>query len=157
MDGRRAGRLKDPPKFWRKEIGKLKTERSAGTVPLIDPLRSLLERHRAESPDGFILQNSSGKPLDMDSINTRIITPALEKAGIEWAGFYLARRGISSLVAAVSNPLTSSGILRNSLAVNLKDYQEPSEGSKSAVCVWLKRWPRSRKRQSNDRLREANR
>ena len=59
--------------------------------------------------------------------------PALKAAGIAWAGFYPARRGISSLVAAVSNPLTSSGVLRNSLAVNLKHYQEPSEESKSAA------------------------
>lgn len=53
-------------------------------------------------------------------------------AGVN-AGFYPARRGISSLVATVSNPLTSSGVLRNSLAVNLKRYQEPSEESKSAA------------------------
>src|SRR5437773_2461784 len=39
------------------------------------PLRSLLQRHRAQSPDGFILQNAAGKPLDLDSINTRIIAP----------------------------------------------------------------------------------
>ena len=81
--GRPSKRPRNVDGLRRKEIGKLKTERSAGTVPLIDPLRSLLERHRPESPEGFILQNSSGKPLDLDSINTRIITPALEKAGIE--------------------------------------------------------------------------
>jgi integrase len=120
-------------KVWRKDIGKLKTERSAGMVPLIEPLRSLLDRHRGQSADGFILQNSAGKPLDLDSLNTRVIAPALKGAGIVWAGFYPARRGISSLVAAVSNPLTSSGVLRNSLAVNLKHYQEPSAESKSAA------------------------
>ena len=120
-------------KVWRKETGKLKTERSAAKVPLIEPLRSLLERHRAESPDGFILQNSTGKPLDLDSINTRIITPALRAAGIAWEGYYPARRGISSLITEVSNPLTSSGVLRNSLGVNLKHYTEPSEESKNAA------------------------
>jgi len=102
-------------------------------VPLIEPLRSLLERHRAQSPDGFILQNTAGKPLDLDSINTRIITPALKAAGIAWAGFYPARRGISSLIAALSSPLTSSGVLRNSLMVNLKHYQEVPEEAKNAV------------------------
>jgi hypothetical protein len=120
-------------KVWRKETGKLKTERSAAKVPLIEPLRSLLERHRAQSPDGFILQNASGKPLDLDSINTRIIAPALKAAGIAWEGYYPARRGISSLVTEVSNPLTSSGVLRNSMDVNLKHYTEPSEESKSAA------------------------
>ncbi len=120
-------------KVWRKDIRKLKTERSAGSVPLIEPLRSLLERHRAQSPEGFILQNAAGKPLDLDSINTRIIAPALKTAGIAWKGFYPARRGISSLLASVSSPLNSSGVLRNSLMVNLKHYQEASEESKNAA------------------------
>jgi len=120
-------------KVWRKETGKLKTERSAAKVPLIEPLRSLLERHRAQSPAGFILQNASGKPLDLDSISTRIIGPTLKAAGIAWEGYYPARRGISSLVTEVSNPLTSSGVLRNSMDVNLKHYTEPSEESKSAA------------------------
>jgi integrase len=120
-------------KVWRKDIGKLKTERSAGSVPLIEPLRSLLQRHRAQSPDGFILQNAAGKPLDLDSISTRIIAPALKTAEIAWAGFYPARRGISSLIAMVSNPQTSAGVIRNSLMVNLKHYQEASEESKNAA------------------------
>jgi hypothetical protein len=68
-------------KAWRKETGKLKTERSAAKVPLIEPLRSLLERHRAQSPEGFILQNASGKPLDLDSINTRIIVTSTKSRG----------------------------------------------------------------------------
>ena len=120
-------------KVWRKEVGKLKTERSAGRVPLIEPLRSLLARHHAQSPEGFILQNSAGKPLGLDSINTRVITPAMKKAGLPWAGFYPARRGISSLIAEISSPLLSSAVARNSLTVNLKHYQEPSEESKNAV------------------------
>jgi len=102
-------------------------------VPLIEPLRSLLERHRGQSSEGFILQNAGGKPLDLDSISTRIIAPALRSAGIAWKGFYPARRGISSLVASVSSPLTSSGVLRNSLMVNLKHYQEVPDEAKNAV------------------------
>jgi hypothetical protein len=32
--------------------------------------------------DGFILQNGSGKPLSLHSLNMRVITPAMQKAGI---------------------------------------------------------------------------
>jgi len=47
---------------------------------VIEPLKSLLEKLRKESADGFILQNGGGKPLSLDSLNTRVITPAMKKA-----------------------------------------------------------------------------
>ena len=120
-------------KVWRKEIGKLKTEQSADTVPLIQPLKSLLATLRTQSPDGFILQNYAGKPLDVDSLSTRVIAPAMEKAGIEWFGYYPARRGYSSIVAEVSkNPLHSAALLRNSLETNVKHYTAVSAEAKAA-------------------------
>jgi integrase len=48
---------------WRGIVGETKTEDSAGSVPVIEPLRSLLERLRVETLDGYKLQNSAGKPL----------------------------------------------------------------------------------------------
>jgi integrase len=120
-------------KVWRKEIGKLKTEQSADTVPLIEPLRSLLEKLRAQSVDGFILQNGANHPLDVDSLSTRVIAPAMAKAGIDWRGYYPARRGYSSVIAELSkNPLHGAAILRNSLETNLKHYTEVSAEAKAA-------------------------
>jgi integrase len=66
---------------WRNIIGETKTEDSAATVPVIEPLKSLLEKHRAKSADGFILQSSSGKPLSLDSLNMRVITPVMSEGG----------------------------------------------------------------------------
>jgi integrase len=120
-------------KVWRKEIGKLKTERSADTVPLIEPLKSLLEKLRAQSPDGFILQNAKGKPLDVDSLSSRVIAPAI---GEQWHGYYPARRGYSSLIAELSkNPLHSAALLRNSLAVNLDKYTRVSAEAKQTSAA----------------------
>jgi integrase len=117
-------------KVWRKEIGKLKTEQSADTVPLIEPLKSLLEKLRAQSADGFILQNGAGRPLDVGSLSTRVIAPAI---GAQWLGYYPARRGYSSIVAEVSkNPLHSAALLRNSLETNVKHYTEVSAEAKAA-------------------------
>lgn len=120
---------------WRNVIGATKTEDSADTVPVIEPLRSLLEKLRAESPDGFILQNSAGKPLSLDSLNYRIIAPAMEKAGIEWRGYYPGRRGISSLVTDTSkNALNSTGLLRHSTPITaLKHYTRAQKDSIAAA------------------------
>lgn len=104
--------------IWRTTVGDTKTEGSSASVPVIEPLRSLLEKLRAQSADGYILQNYAGKPLSLDSLNTRVITPAMQKTGIAWFGYYPCRRGISSLVTDSSkNALNSTGLLRHSTPI----------------------------------------
>ena len=122
---------------WRSKVGQTKTEDSAGSVPVIEPLRILLERLRAESAGEYILSNSAGKPLSLDSLNVRVIAPALKEAGIEWRGYYPCRRGISSLVTDTSkNALNSTGLLRHSTAVTaLKHY---TRAQKSSIIAALK-------------------
>lgn len=120
---------------WRDKIGETKTEDSAASVPVIEPLKSLLEKHRQESPDGFILQNAAGKPLSLDSLNVRVIAPAMQKAGIEWRGYYPGRRGISSKVTDTSkNALNSTGLLRHSTPITaLKHYTRAQKESVEAA------------------------
>ena len=105
------------------------------SVPVIEPLKSLLEKLRAVSPGGYILKNAKNKPLSLDSLNVRVITPAMEKAGITWAGFYPCRRGISSLVTDTSkNALNSTGLLRHSTpATALTFYTRAQKDSVDAA------------------------
>jgi integrase len=109
---------------WRSIVGDTKTEGSAASVPVIEPLKSLLEKLRKESTAGYILQYRSGKPLSLDSLNYRLIAPAMKKAGIEWRGYYPGRRGISSKLTDTSkNALNSTGMLRHSTPITaLKHY-----------------------------------
>jgi site-specific recombinase XerC len=120
---------------WRNTVGETKTEESAASVPVIEPLRGLLERLRAQSAEGFILQSSSGKPLSLDSLNVRVIAPAMKKAGIVWGGYYPGRRGISSLVTDTSkNALNSTGLLRHSTPITaLKHYTRAQKASIEAA------------------------
>ena len=78
-----------------------------------------------------MLQNGAGKPLSLDSLNMRVITPAMEKAGIEWRGYYPGRRGISSHVTDTSkNALNSTGLLRHSTPITaLKHYTRAQKDS----------------------------
>jgi integrase len=116
---------------WRDVVGEPKTQDSAATVPVIEPLKSLLEKMRTQSADGYIVQSESGKPLSLDSLNVRVIAPALKKAGIMWRGYYPARRGISSLVTDSSkNALNSTGLLRHSTPITaLKHYTRAQKDS----------------------------
>jgi integrase len=120
---------------WRDKIGETKNEGSAASVPVIEPLKSFLEKLRAESADGFMLQNGAGNPLSPDSLNMRVITPAMEKAGIDWRGYYPGRRGISSRVTDTSkNALNSTGLLRHSTPITaLKHYTRAQKDSIAAA------------------------
>jgi integrase len=116
---------------WRDKIGETKTEGSATSVPVIEPLKSLLEKLRAQSGGEFMFQNGSGKPMSLDSLNWRVIRPALRAAGIDWRGYYPGRRGISSRVTDTSkNALNSTGLLRHSTPITaLKHYTRAQKDS----------------------------
>jgi integrase len=87
---------------YHKGIVPLKTKGGNRRIKVIEPLRSLLNKLREQSAGQFILRNGEDKPLDLDSLNTRVIAPVLEKAGIAWAGYYAGRRGFSSLMTDTS-------------------------------------------------------
>jgi integrase len=130
-----GGELTIRQSIWRGITGRTKTPESEASVPVIEPLRSLLEKLRSQSAGGYILQNSVGKPLSLDSLSGRVIAPLLKAAGIDWAGYYPCRRGISSLVTDTSkNPLNSTGLLRHSTPLTaLKHYTRAQKDSIAAA------------------------
>lgn len=123
-------RLDIKRKVWRNKVGDTKAEDSAASVLVSEPLKSLLENLRKESPKGFVLQYGSGS-LSLDSLNWRTIKPAMERAGIEWRGYYPGRRGISGHITDKSkNALNSTGMLRHrDTATALKHYTSPQQES----------------------------
>ena len=95
-----------------------KTASSAKPVPVIEPLRSVLIalREADGSPTiGPVLRGPSGKPLDLHNLGNRVVIPLLRKAGISWHGWYSLRRGVGTIVTALSsNSLAAKGLLRHS-------------------------------------------
>ncbi|HXY48818.1 MAG TPA: hypothetical protein VEI01_05150 [Terriglobales bacterium] len=108
--------------IWRNTVNEdCKTEGSRASVPVVEPLRSMLDIRR--QTQGYILANRAGNPLSLNSLNNRVIRPTMRKHGISWAGFYPARRGVASLIADTSNPLLATGLLRQANpGVTLKHY-----------------------------------
>ncbi len=120
---------------WRSKVGETKNETSASSVTVIEPLRGLLEKLRAQAAGEYILSNGRGKPLSLDSLNVRVIAPALKAAGINWQGYYPGRRGFSSLMTDTSgNVLNATGHLRHANpATTLGHYTRPQRKSIDAT------------------------
>jgi integrase len=84
---------------WRSTVKNTKTEEDVddpGLVPLIHPLRLLLDAIKPENAAGFIFPNRVGGALDLDNLADRVIEPTLEAHGLEWKGWQAYRRGLAT-------------------------------------------------------------
>jgi len=84
---------------WRSHVGEPKSAKSQGTIPVIAPLRVLLDRHRARCgnpTNGFIFSNGRGQPMNLEALAIDVVRPALEKAGLHWQGWHAFRRGLAT-------------------------------------------------------------
>ena len=110
--------------------GGTKTRRSQRSLPLIEPVRSLVAAWReqcANPTTGWLFTGRGGKPLKMESFLKHAIMPAARDAGIKWSGLYAARRACATnLVALTGNVNAAHQVLGNSLEVAMKAYIKPS-------------------------------
>jgi integrase len=136
---------------WRTHTTPPKTTHAAKPVPVIEPLRELLEQlHKLEGKpeQGPILRGESGKPLNLDMLAREVIKPALgnpenyptpDAKRLAWHGYYAFRRGIATLTSSVSrDPMAAKGLLRHtsvSTTLNhyIKDVPQVTENAMSLV------------------------
>lgn len=84
---------------WNSTVKSTKTEEDIddpGFVPVIRPLRLLLDAIKPENAAGFVYVNRSGGALDLDNIADRILKPVLEANGMVWKGWHAYRRGLAT-------------------------------------------------------------
>jgi integrase len=113
--------------IWRTHTTAPKTANSSKPVPVIEPLRVVVEELRQSEGNpltGPILRGVKGGPLNLDSLAKDCVMPTLRSAGIEWNGWYALRRGIGTMLTHISrDPMAAKGLLRhNSLATTLGHY-----------------------------------
>lgn len=103
---------------WQSEISDTKTqedEDDPGLVPIIAPLRKLLDAARPEHPGLFMFPNGGGGALDLDNLAKRAIRPILEANGLAWRGWHAYRRGLATTLDDLGVPGTIiQAILRHS-------------------------------------------
>jgi integrase len=89
---------------WRTHVGPTKTEESGDTpVPVIPILRTALDEHRKRyTGDEFIFAGErKGKPLNLENLARRVITPII---GDVWKGWHGFRRGLGSNLYSLRVP-----------------------------------------------------
>jgi integrase len=60
-------------------------------------------RQAKQSQLGFVLENSAGNPLDLDALAQKTIRPIFAASGLEWKGYYGARRGAETEMNRYTN------------------------------------------------------
>jgi integrase len=103
----RNGDLHVERKVWKSVIKEPKTDQRRAPVPVIDPLRKIIDEYRVQIGDpkeGWVFSASRGKlPMRMDNIARREIIPSLPD-GIAWHGWHAFRRGLATNLRATGVP-----------------------------------------------------
>ena len=84
---------------WRSFVDETKThedEDDPGVVPIIQPLRLMLDQIRPQAGSGWMFGNSIGGALDLDNLADRVIKPVFKAHGLKWKGWHAYRRGLAT-------------------------------------------------------------
>jgi integrase len=71
-------------------------EDDPGVVPIIEPLRLMLDGIKSEHMAGWMFGNTIGGALDLDNLADRVIKPVLKANGLKWKGWHAYRRGLAT-------------------------------------------------------------
>ena len=85
--------------MWHSTLKNTKTEEDVdepGLVPIIKPLRLLLDAIKPAHASGFIFPNTIGGALDLDNLADRVIRPTLKAHNLIWKGWQAYRRGLAT-------------------------------------------------------------
>jgi integrase len=107
--------LKVRRSVWRTIVKDTKTEEDEedpGAVPIIRPLRLLLDR--VKPPNGWLFPNTIGGPLDLHNLAQRVIKPRFQAKELVWKGWHAYRRGLATNLHALGvDDKTIQAILRH--------------------------------------------
>jgi integrase len=136
-------RLQIRRSVWRTHIDVPKTAGSVAPIPVIEPLRSILNAQRCS--EGFILAGPSEKPINLSNLARRAIVPTLQKKKLPWYGWYALRRGIATLATAVESTLAAKGLLRHTNVSTTSQFyvKDAPQETQSAMAKIEKRFRNS--------------
>ena len=127
---------------WEGHISEPKTRRSKAPVPVIEPLRRILDgwREQAGNPAaGVMFPSGKGTPLNLNNVLNRTIQPALRKAGIEWHGWHAFRRGLATNLhrLGVQDKVTQAVLRHSNVAVTQACYIKTVDADSAAAMKLL--------------------
>ncbi len=108
---------------WRTAVDQTKTPESKAVVPVISPLRKMLDAHRKQSGDTtwIFAGEKKGFALNLDNLARRSIIPKVRE---RWHGWHGWRRGLATILFDLGvDPEIASKILRHAdSAVTRRHY-----------------------------------
>lgn len=108
---------------WRTFTGETKTQASEAAVPVIAPLKKMLDSHKRRDGRGpwIFAGPKKGFSLSLDNLARREMKPVI---GERWRGWHAFRRGLGTILFDLGVPAeTAKIILRHSaVAVTQKHY-----------------------------------
>src|SRR5260370_25551637 len=96
--------------MWGSTLKNTKTEEDVdepGLVPIIKPLRLLLDAIKPVRASGFIVPNTIGGGLDLHNLADRVIRPTLKAHNLMWKGWQAYRRGLATNLKELGVPDTT--------------------------------------------------
>ena len=85
-----------------------------GVVPIIEPLRFVLDAIKPENASGWMFPNTIGGALDLDNLADRVIKPIFKANGLKWSGWHAYRRGLATNLHELGVPdIVIQAILRH--------------------------------------------
>ncbi len=113
---------------WKGIVGTTKTDESVASVPLIEPVRSMLDAWKTVTGAQcqWVFPNPQDKPIQMGSVQRQIVR-ILEPKKIKWHGLYAGRRAAATLLVQLTgNAVASQYVLRHkNLASTTAFYVKP--------------------------------
>jgi integrase len=109
---------------WRKHVNLPKTLHSQAAVPVIKPLRDLLDSMKPHNAVGSVFCGELGRPLDLHNVARRVIRPILALHGLEWHGWHAARRGLATNLHRLGVPdrIIQRILRHSSIAITMRSY-----------------------------------
>ena len=110
------------------------------TVVMLPELRNRMRvwaMKWAYPTNGWVFPNQSGDaPININDLSSRVIKTALEKFGLEWLGFYSARRGFGTIMVLAGATLDEvSDAMGNSPDVVFKHYFKDKNSTLAAKGI----------------------
>ena len=85
-----------------------------GVVPIIEPLRFVLDAIKPENASGWMFPNRIGGALNLDNLADRVIKPVFKASGLKWKGWHAYRRGLATNLHELGVPdIVIQAILRH--------------------------------------------
>jgi integrase len=129
-------------------VGDLKTKESAATLPIIEPVGSLLRTVHAKKVEGqtWVFENGRGKGSDLNALVWRFIRPAIAKwnaehgpeSQIRWFGMYGGRRAASNYMWDLTGRTEAAQLLlRHTKPTTVNQHYLVADRSKLTIGLKL--------------------